>query len=453
MQVFKYICAALGFLTMVSCADQEYALVIGTTETETVVEYVEVEPDTEIWIDSFTQVGAFDEIDILWVIDKSCSMYQHDASLLDGVEAMMNNLPTDVNWRLKMITAGGNPYITQPNTFPLTRGDDIADALAMLDALPADGWERGFDAVVEYITNDSYAQTWMRLDASLLVVFVSDEEEQSTMTLNAFNTWYQGIRNGVYMASIVWEVRPELPLIIVIILAGIASSCLALLVGLTTLRIKGIYFAIFTFGLSELLRHFFMWWEVNKTGTVGRWIPIVDNNIVYRYMVVLAAISILGAYVLRRSRYGLAMTSIGDGQDVARHMGVNTNAVQIIVFAGTCFLTGAAGALIATRWSYIDADVAFDPIRTVMTIMMSLFGGMSVLYGPILGTVILGIVSDVLLVQFPYLSRLFLGLILVFTVLFIPKGIAGLIAGKSPAGIRGPLSNLRNMFSGTTKNE
>ena len=85
MQVFKFICAALGFLTMVSCADQEYALVIGTTETETIVEYVEVEPDTEIWIDSFTQVGAFDEIDILWVIDRSCSMNTHNASLLDGV--------------------------------------------------------------------------------------------------------------------------------------------------------------------------------------------------------------------------------------------------------------------------------------------------------------------------------------------------------------------------------
>jgi branched-chain amino acid transport system permease protein len=258
---------------------------------------------------------------------------------------------------------------------------------------------------------------------------------------------------GVYMASIVWEIRPEFPLLIVIILAGIASSFLALLVGLTTLRIKGIYFAIFTFGLSELLRHFVMWWEVNKTGTVGRWIPIVDNNIVYRYMVVLAAISILGAYVLRRSRYGLAMTSIGDGQEVARHMGVNANMVKIIVFAGTCFLTGAAGALIATRWSYIDADVAFDSVRTVMTIMMSLFGGMSVLYGPVMGTVILGIVSDVLLVQFPYLSRLFLGLILVFTVLFIPEGIAGLISGKHPVGIRGPLDKLRNMFSGKTKKE
>jgi branched-chain amino acid transport system permease protein len=258
---------------------------------------------------------------------------------------------------------------------------------------------------------------------------------------------------GVYAASVIWEAQPNLPLIVVIILAGVASSFLALLVGLTTLRIKGIYFAIFTFGLSELLRHFVMWWEVNKTGTVGRWIPIVENNVVYRYMVVLAAITIFGSFVLRRSRYGLALTSIGDGQDVAEHMGVNTTMVKIIVFAATCFLTGVAGALIATRWSYIDADVAFDPIRTVITIMMSLFGGMSVLYGPIMGTVILGLVSDVLLVQFPYLSRLFLGLILVLTVLFIPTGIGGLITGNIPRGIRGRLSNLKKIFSEPFKKE
>lgn len=202
MQVFKNLfVACMGVLLLTSCVDQEYALIIGSTETETETIYVEVEPDTEIWVDSFTQVGAFEEIDILWVIDKSCSMNQHNASLLDGVEAMMNNLPTDVNWRLKMITAGG--FITQTTTFPLTRGDTITDALDMLNALPIDGYERGFDAVKDYVMNDAYAQTWMRYDASLLVVFVSDEEEQSSMTVNDFTMWYQNTRNGVYMASIV----------------------------------------------------------------------------------------------------------------------------------------------------------------------------------------------------------------------------------------------------------
>ena len=253
---------------------------------------------------------------------------------------------------------------------------------------------------------------------------------------------------GVYGASLIWAEMPELPLVIVIILAGLASSVLAFLVGLTTLRIKGMYFAIFTFGLSELLRHFVMWWEVNKTGTVGRWIPTVSNDIVFRYMTVITAVTILSSYFLRRSRYGIALTSIGDGEDVAEHMGVNTTSLKIIVFAATCFVTGVAGALIATRWSYIDADVAFDSVRTVLTIMMSLFGGMSVLYGPVIGSVSLGIVSDVLLAKFPYISRLLLGVILVLTVLFIPDGIAGLISGKNSGSV---LSRLKRMIKPSSK--
>jgi len=205
MKVFRYIFAVLSLFLVASCANQDYSLIIGTTETETIIEYVEVEPDTEIWIDSFTQVGAFEEIDILWVIDKSCSMSTHNSSLLDGVEAMMNNLPMDVNWRLKMITAGG--IVTQTTTFPLTRGDTVTDALDMLNLLPMDGIERGFDAVKNYILYDAYAKTWMRNDASLLVVFVSDEEEQSSMPVNDFVAWYGSQRSGVYMASIV-NVKP-----------------------------------------------------------------------------------------------------------------------------------------------------------------------------------------------------------------------------------------------------
>ena len=65
------------------------------------------------------------------------------------------------------------------------------------------------------------------------------------------------------------------------------------------------YFAIFTFGLSELLRHFVMWWEVNMTGTVGRWIAIVEDVIVYRYMAVLAVITVLAAYLLGAPATGL----------------------------------------------------------------------------------------------------------------------------------------------------
>lgn len=206
MRVFKSIIAVCGALLLSSCAANiDYVIHGGgdDKEKEVIIEYIEVDPDTEIWIDSFDQVGAFDEIDILWVIDKSCSMIAHKTSLLDGVEAMMDNLPIDVNWRLKMITAGGNLSYPQPTTFPLTRGDDVADALDMLNALPNDGLERGFRAVRSYVMSDAYAQTWLRPSASMLVIFVSDEEEQSLMSVNDFTDWYGKIRQGKYIASIV----------------------------------------------------------------------------------------------------------------------------------------------------------------------------------------------------------------------------------------------------------
>ena len=142
-------------------------------------------------------------MDILWVIDGSCSMNAHHTQLLAGVEAMMNSLPTDVNWRLKMITAGDNSYPQQSTTFPLTRGDSIQDAVDMLNDLPYDGGEAGFGAVQNYVKTDAYAQTWMRKDAALLTVFVTDEPEQSGIDTSDFTWWYENQRNSVYIASIV----------------------------------------------------------------------------------------------------------------------------------------------------------------------------------------------------------------------------------------------------------
>jgi len=205
MLVFKSLIAACGILLMTSCTTNiDYVLnAEGPGEKETIIEYVEVEvaPDAEIWVDSFTQIGAFEEIDIIWVIDKSCSMNSHNASLLSGVEAMMNSLPGHINWRLKMITAGS--WATQATTFPLTRGDTPQDALDMLGQLPNDGTEAGFEAIKDYVLTDTYAQTWLRHDAAFLVVFVSDEEEQSTMLVSDFISWYDKFRKSVYAASIV----------------------------------------------------------------------------------------------------------------------------------------------------------------------------------------------------------------------------------------------------------
>jgi len=156
----------------------------------------------DVWIDSFEQPYSFNGIDILWVIDRSGSMNDNDPELLTGIEAMMNALPP-AGWRLNMVSAtpanGANDAF-----FPLVPGDDIVDALTLWGNVSNGQWEQGFQTAFEYIENNSYASSWMRDDAALLVVFVSDEEEQSpVLNVNQFISWYQYLRPSVFLASIV----------------------------------------------------------------------------------------------------------------------------------------------------------------------------------------------------------------------------------------------------------
>lgn len=182
-------------------------LVTETVEIEVPV-YIEIEvPVNEgiIWVDSFTQHMSVDGIDILWIVDRSGSMGQFNAELLAGVEAMLSALPA-ADWRLVMISADSSDAIVS-SEFPLVPGDAAPDAAAMLATLTSAPREEGFNAAYDYIMNNPYASTWMRNDAGLLLVFVSDEEEQSNIAYPAvsdFISWFSSLRMGsVFMASIV----------------------------------------------------------------------------------------------------------------------------------------------------------------------------------------------------------------------------------------------------------
>ena len=132
-------------------------------------------------------------------------MIAYEQQLMDGIEAMLNALP-ESGWRLAM--ASNDPLQASIEAqFPLVPGDDIADAEAMFAAMGTGHREEGLDAAYEYLVNNSYAQTWLRHDAALLIVQVSDEEDQSDdyfQNINDFISWYSSQRNGsAYISSIV----------------------------------------------------------------------------------------------------------------------------------------------------------------------------------------------------------------------------------------------------------
>lgn len=238
---------------------------------------------------------------------------------------------------------------------------------------------------------------------------------------------------GVYASAILGFV---LPLPAVIVIGGLVSFCLALFIGLLTLRLRGMYFIIFTFGISELIKHFILWWEANMTGTVGRWVVIVDHTTVYYVMLVIFVILMLTAYFIRRSKFGLALQSIGANEEAAAHTGINVTLVKVITFAISASFMGAVGAIMATRWTYIDPRIAFNPLLSFMPVLMAIFGGMGQLYGPILGAAIFTYLEEFLITEFPYYYMLLFGLVLVAVILFLPNGLVGLIEKWRKGGLK-----------------
>ena len=229
---------------------------------------------------------------------------------------------------------------------------------------------------------------------------------------------------GIYTSAILGK---ALPLPLVIVLGGLVSSCLALIVGVLTLRLKGIYFVMFTFGLVELLLHFILWWEVNITETTGRVVPSVPNTTVFYIMLMILVVLLLTVFFIRRSRYGLALLSIGQEEEAAAHTGVNVVMVKVITFGISAFFMGAAGAIIATRWTYIDPKIAFNPLISFMPVLMAIFGGIRPLYGPIIGAAIFTYLEEFLITRFPYYYMLIFGIIMVGAILYMPDGLVGLI--------------------------
>jgi branched-chain amino acid transport system permease protein len=218
-----------------------------------------------------------------------------------------------------------------------------------------------------------------------------------------------------------------MPFPIVVVIAGIASFMLAILVGALTLRLKGIYFTMFTFGLVMLISQVILFWELQVTGTRGRFVIVLGYDQVFYYMLTIFILLLMTSFLIKRSKYGLALLSIGQQQDAAAHTGVNVVMVKVLTFAISGFFMGAAGSVMATKWTYIDPGIAFNPFYSFMPVMMAIFGGTTQLLGPIIGAVIFTNLEELLITRFPEVYMLIFGGILIIAITYMPNGLMGLI--------------------------
>ena len=221
---------------------------------------------------------------------------------------------------------------------------------------------------------------------------------------------------------------PVLPLPVIVLLAGLASFALALVIGLVTLRLRGIYFAILTFSVNVVVSNIINSWEIAVTGTRGTYIPIFDSQTVYYSILICTILILLLTTLLRRSKFGLALKMIGECEEAAVHVGVNASIYKTLGFAISAMLIGFMGACFTTRLNgYVNTDIAFDPLYSFMPAVMTLLGGAGTVYGPIIGSTTMSLLSEYLRVTLAHYFLIILGLILIAIVILMPNGIMGMI--------------------------
>jgi len=212
------------------------------------------------------------------------------------------------------------------------------------------------------------------------------------------------------------------------------ASLLGAGLGFISLRTPGPAFVIVTLTFTYVAQLLMLDLKGVTGGSQGLFLPLLDlpANLTiipfYYAMLALLVIAILVSIAIRRSKFGLGLIAIREDEGKAEASGVNTSLYKILAFAISVWFAGTAGALHAQYLNYVDPDLAFELIITLNLIIMSLFGGRGIVWGPVLGAFVIYPLSAYLVFLLPsrlagQLHLVALGVVLVLVVMFMPDGV------------------------------
>src|SRR5574341_2033110 len=206
---------------------------------------------------------------------------------------------------------------------------------------------------------------------------------------------------------------------------GAAAVLFAALVSVPLFRIRGIYFALATFGMVKLLELI----AINlRDLTGGSWGLSIAGGETTRATYAISLALALGTLALNsaiaRSSLGLALVSIREDEEVADVSGVRVFWTKWIALVISALTPGIMGGVYMWQVKYLDPNSGFGSEIVFVPIVMAMFGGSGVLLGPIVGAAFLSFVEEVLWTRIPYLHLATYGLVFVLVGVFMPGGVA-----------------------------
>ncbi|MBC8274468.1 MAG: branched-chain amino acid ABC transporter permease [Chloroflexi bacterium] len=229
---------------------------------------------------------------------------------------------------------------------------------------------------------------------------------------------------GVLVTHFLWQA--EVPIYLAVLAGGVATVVLAVIIGLPTLRLRGVYFAIGTLAFAEVLRiivgNIFTTWVKMPSSYV------FNYDLIPRYYLglVVALIAVAVVYFVTNSKLGLAMVAVRDDEEAAQVTGVNTFKYKVLALLISAFLAGLGGGVYAFfRLSFYSISLVFSPLWTFEPLMAVMIGGAGTLVGPIIGSVFLVILSEIFALKLGEAHLVIFGILFILVVLYFPHGLVG----------------------------
>lgn len=213
-----------------------------------------------------------------------------------------------------------------------------------------------------------------------------------------------------------WPFLPSL------LAGGVVAVVFALLIGIPAFRLRGVYFAIGTLALGQILYV-----------TVGNAFPGISSlpskviaayELVPRYYLFLAVLvlTIVSAYILVNNRPGLGMMAVREDEDAAESLGISALKYKLLALCVSAFFAGLAGGAFAFYHVGYYLQSAFTPVWTFDAMMMAYIGGTGTIVGPIIGAIFFVVVKELLALNLVEFHLIIFGVLFILVVLFMPGG-------------------------------
>lgn len=236
---------------------------------------------------------------------------------------------------------------------------------------------------------------------------------------------------GAYTSALL-SLHTGLPVLLCMVCGGLFSSFCGMIIAIPSVKLVHHFLAMVTIGFGEIVR--LLAFNGGELTGAADGIPFIPDLVLfgfafdtvgrYFYVVLAAAVTLLALKQnLVRSRIGRAFRAIRDNTDAAAAFGVNVHRLKVTAFTVEGFFGGFGGALYAHLVGFISPET-FGLQQSVLFLTMVLLGGSGNLWGPIIGTVLIFVMFE-LLQPLGQAQMAIYGLIIMGVMLFMPRGIAG----------------------------